>query len=164
MHQSKCSMRWENRMEHPTRHLLICPFLLLKLRYYMQGNHIWQLIFPSFWVIWESGCNHRGANQNFCRANHVICVVFLSSYHQPASLMFSLKFSVCRYAVLHSTLLFSLSSSLIPSPYAASPIVFLSVPHIHIPFHHPLCFTFFVYILSSLLFSCLTHAFSLLPV
>lgn len=60
----------------------------------------------------------------FVEPGHVICVVFLSSYHQPALLIFSLKVSICRYAVLH--LLFALLSSLISSPHAASPVAPLS--------------------------------------
>jgi len=96
--------------------------------------------------------------------HHVIRFVFLSLYHQPALLMFSLKFSICAAYVLHPNLLSALFSSLIPSPYAASPVVFLSLPHLCFLFHHLLSFTFFVYILSLLLFSHLPHTFSSLPV
>lgn len=67
-----------------------------------------------------------GANRAFVEPGHVICVVFLSSYHQPALLMFSCEVSICRYAVLHPDLLSALLSSLIFSPHAASPVALLS--------------------------------------
>lgn len=79
------------------------------------------------YTVYRSKLHREMLIKAFVEPHNVICVVFLSLCHWSALLMFSLKFSICRYALFHPNILFSLWPSWVSSPPAASPIVILNV-------------------------------------
>lgn len=79
---------------------------------------------PLMWLytVYSSKWHKEMLIRAFMEPLHVSCVVFLSLCHPSASLMFILKFSICRCAMFHPNLLFSLWPSWVSSPPTASSV------------------------------------------